>query len=142
MLKRNHSPSLSSIPARRLLLASRALSHRRSPTEPERLLWSALSSSKLGVAFRRQVVIGNAIADFFAPSLRLVIEVNAAHHRLRGSADARRDRNLARLGCEVLHIDPELVIRRLPAAVALIREAVERLRVPNPQTPSHPVGLR
>jgi very-short-patch-repair endonuclease len=71
MLKHTHSP----FSARAHLLASRAAEHRRSPTEPERLLWSALSGSKLGVAFRRQFVLGNAIADFFAPSVRLVVEV-------------------------------------------------------------------
>jgi very-short-patch-repair endonuclease len=138
MLHPTHSPS----PARRHLLASRAQLHRRSPTEPERLLSSALSGSKLGVAFRRQVVLGNAIADFFAPSVRLVIEVDGAHHRLRRSADARRDRNLRRLGCEVLHLNAELVIRQLPFAVALIRVAVERLRVPQPQPNASPDRLR
>jgi len=33
-------------------------------------------------AGRRQVVVGNAIAAFFAPSFRLVIEVDGSHHRL------------------------------------------------------------
>ena len=71
MLKSTHPPS----PARNHLLASRAREMRRLASEPERLLWSALSASQLGLAFRRQVVLGNAIADFFAPSLRLVVEV-------------------------------------------------------------------
>ena len=132
MLIHTHSPS----PARAHLLASRAQANRRSPTEPERVLWSALSGSQLGVAFRRQVVLGNAIADFFAPSVRLVVEVDGAHHRLRRTADARRDRNLRRLGCEVLHIDAQLVIRQLPHAVALIRSAVARLRRSHPHEPT------
>jgi hypothetical protein len=55
------------------------------------------------------------------------------------TADARRDRNLRRLGCEVLHIDAELVIRQLPLAVALIRSAVARLRHSQPHQP-HPGG--
>jgi very-short-patch-repair endonuclease len=91
---------------------------------PERRLWAVLSGTKLGVAFRRQVVVGDAIADFFAPSLRLVVEVDGAHHRLRRSADARRDRDLRRLGCRVLRLDAEIVLRALPVAVRLIREAV------------------
>jgi very-short-patch-repair endonuclease len=130
MLKSTHSPS----PARRHLLASRAHASRHSPTEPERKLWATLSGSQRGVPFRRQVVLGNPIADFFAPFLRLVVEVDGAHHRLRRTADARRDRDLRRLGCEVLHIEAKVVLQQLPLAVALVRSAVARLRVPQPHT--------
>ena len=121
-------PQRSSSPARKQLLASRALAHRHSPSEPERVLWSALAGSQLGVAFRRQVVLGNAIADFFASSLRLVVEVDGGHHRLRGTGDARRDRDLRQLSCEVLRIDAQLVLRDLPGALAVIRAALARLR--------------
>ena len=138
MLQLAHSPS----PARAHLLASRASANRRALTEPERKLWSELSANKLGVAFRSQVVLGNAIADFFAPSLRLVVEVDGAHHRFRHTADARRDRDLRRLGCHILRIDSQVVLRDLACAVALIRAAVERLRrPPKPQPPSHPSGF-
>ena len=123
MLKSKHSLS----PARRQVLASCARENRRSPSEPERRLWQHLAGGKLGVAFRRQVVLGSAIADFFAPAIRLVVEVDGAQHRLRRSADARRDRDLRRLGCHVLRIEAEVVMRNLPAAVAVVREAVERL---------------
>ena len=92
------------------------------------MLWSELAGSKLGVAFRRQVVLGNAIADFFAPSLRLVVEVDGAHHRFRRTADSRRDRDLRRLGCVVLRVEAQLVLGELPRAVALIRASVARLR--------------
>ena len=104
-----------------------ARENRRSPSEPERRLWEGLAASKLGVAFRRQVVLGTAIADFFAPAIRLVVEVDGVQHRLRRSADARRDRDLRRLGCLVLRIDAQLIMRRPEEAVALVREAVERL---------------
>jgi very-short-patch-repair endonuclease len=124
MLKRLHSVT----PARKHALASHALEHRRCPSEPERPLWQELSAGKLGVAFRRQVVLGNAIADFFAPSLRLVVEVDGVQHRQRRTADARRDRGLRRLGCVVLRIEAQVVVHDLPRAVALVREAVSRLR--------------
>jgi very-short-patch-repair endonuclease len=58
----------------------------------------------------------------------LVVEVDGAHHRLRRSTDASRDRDLCRLGCEVLRIEAQVVLHELPRAVALIREALERLR--------------
>jgi very-short-patch-repair endonuclease len=101
--------------------------NRHAPSEPEARLWRELSAGKLGVTFRRQVVLGNAIADFFAPSLRLVVEVDGTQHRRRVTADARRDRDLRRLGCEVLRIEARVVMRELPRAVALVLKAVERL---------------
>jgi very-short-patch-repair endonuclease len=102
--------------------------NRHGPSEPEAKLWRELSARKLGVSFRRQVVLWNAIADFFAPALRLVVEVDGAQHRQRATADARRDRDLRRLGCEVLRIEARVVMHELPRAVAMVREAVERLQ--------------
>ena len=123
MLNRTYSPSQSQSLARftRTRHASLRFGARA-------LLWSALSGSRVGVAFRRQVVLGNAIVDFFAPSVRLVVEVDGAHHRLRRTADARRDRELRRFGCVVLRLDAQLVLRELARAVELIRSAVARLR--------------
>ena len=64
---------------RQLLLAERAHAMRHSPTDSEAALWRLLSGRKLGVQFRRQVPLANRyIADFFAPSARLVVEVDGA----------------------------------------------------------------
>lgn len=63
------SPRLSS--SRSELLANRARQMRTQPTLSEARLWSALSGSKLGVGFRRQVVLGEMIVDFLAPACRL-----------------------------------------------------------------------
>lgn len=51
-----------------------------------------------------------------------------AQHRQRVMADASRDRDLRRLGCEVLRIEAQVVMRDLPRAVGLVREAVEGLQ--------------
>jgi very-short-patch-repair endonuclease len=60
--------------------------------EPERRLWRELAGGKLGVAFRRQVVLGNRyIADFVASAVRLVVEVDGGlHARPRGTAQLMR----------------------------------------------------
>ena len=55
---------------------------RRHPTASERILWEALRGRKLGVKFRRQVVLGFAIVDFFAPEPRLVVEVDGNRYLL------------------------------------------------------------
>lgn len=119
--------------ARRYLLETRAAQHRHASSQPERVLWRELSGGKLGVSFRRQVVLGNALADFFAPSIRLVVEVDGGHHALRRAADARRDRDLVRLGCRVLRVDAQFVLRDLPLAVQLVKDAVGLLQASTPR---------
>lgn len=107
------------------LLKERAALLRSRSTMSEARLWAELSARNLGVAFRRQVPVGTRyIADFLAPSLKLIVEVDGLYHARRVAADARRDRNLSRLGYRVLHLEAELVLHHLPRAVALVRCAI------------------
>jgi very-short-patch-repair endonuclease len=102
-----------------------AAQNRAALTASEARLWSALSAGKLGVNFRRQVVLGNRfIVDFVAPQVRLVVEVDGSYHAQRVAADARRDSKLRRLGYRVLRIPAALVTGDLQAAVALVRAAM------------------
>jgi len=74
--------------------------------------------------------IGNrSVADFLAPSAKLVVEVDGGSHRQRATADARRTRVLGRLGYRVLRLEAEVVLRQLPVAVEAVREALEAGRV-------------
>ena len=109
---------------RRSELAAKAHHLRHHPTFTEHLLWSALRGSKLGVAFRRQVVISRFIADFVCCSRRLVVEVDGGAHAARGQLDAQRDAALGRAGYRVLRVPASLVASDLPAAVALVRAAL------------------
>jgi very-short-patch-repair endonuclease len=116
-------------PHRLSVLTDRADRMRRAPTSSEARLFEALRGERLGVTFRRQVLLlGRLIADFFAPDLRLVVEVDGLSHSRRDAADARRDRALARAGYTVIHLDAELVMREVEAAVARVAAEIERLR--------------
>jgi very-short-patch-repair endonuclease len=95
---------------------------RAAPTWSERLLWARLSGSQLGVGFRRQVVIGRFIVDFAAPAVRLVVEVDGGYHAERAKADARRDRELLRLGWRVVRVAAGLVERDIEAALGRVAE--------------------
>jgi very-short-patch-repair endonuclease len=122
-------PKLAQSAHRSALIQARAHAFRVSPTLSERKLWLELSAAKLGVAFRRQVPLaGRWIADFFAPSLRLVVEVDGSVHERTRCGDARRAQKLNRLGYHVLRLDAELIIRDLPAAVLRVRVVIEALR--------------
>ena len=67
------------------------------------------------------------IADFLAPSVKLVVEVDGRYHSQHVGTDARLTRVLERLGYRVLRLDAELVLRQLPLAVEAIREALQGL---------------
>jgi len=114
---------LNSKSAARLELFARQ--HRSRPTESEAALWSALKARRLGVSFRRQVpVAGLFIADFLAPSIKLIVEVDGAIHARKPGPDARRDTKLQRAGFRIIRVGAQLVLSDLPAAVALVRAAL------------------
>jgi very-short-patch-repair endonuclease len=98
---------------------------RAAPTWSEQLLWARLAGKRLGVGFRRQMVIGKSIVDFAAPSKRLVVEVDGGYHATRRRADARRDRELARLAWRVLRLPVALVEKDIEEAVAAIVRSLE-----------------
>jgi leucyl-tRNA synthetase len=106
------------------LLAGRAQFMRHNPTDTERSLWFQLSGKKLGVAFKRQVVVDRFVVDYLAPSVRLIVEVDGLYHLRRVSADAGRDRVLQRLGYRVLRLEAELIRCNLVEAVGRVRLAL------------------
>jgi very-short-patch-repair endonuclease len=111
------------------LLAARARELRGSLNAPQQMLWRAVAAGRLGVYFRREVVLlGRFIVDMLAPSIRLVVEVDGRCHEHRRGADARRDRALAQAGYHVLRVEARVVLRELPVAVEHVREAVALAR--------------
>src|ERR1700704_4708972 len=58
-------------------LRSNARALRKNSTDAERILWSELRDHRLnGASFRRQVPIGNYIADFICHAAKLVIALD------------------------------------------------------------------
>ena len=79
----------------------------------------------MGVAFKRQVVLGGRyIADFFAPSVGLVVEVDGGVHRASRAADGRRDETPLMLGSHVVRVEAALALRDAAAAAALVQAAL------------------
>ena len=120
MRRNNFSPVFTEI----LELRARGMRHAQTPSEA--LLWQQLRAKRLGVVFRRQLVLARFVVDFCAQSRKLIVEVDGAYHARAGFArkDARRDRVLARLGYRVVRIPAELVMRDVGAAVGLVRAAL------------------
>ncbi len=106
------------------LLRPRARAMRGSPTASEAKLWAVLRNKGLGVRFRRQVILGPYIVDFFAPSARVVIEVDGPVHESHAEEDHARDEFLRCSGYRVLRIGSEGVMQNLGTVISTIAHAL------------------
>ena len=93
-------------------LKSRARSLRRRMTVQERLVWTYIRNKQiLDVQFYRQKTINRYIVDFYAPSVKLVIEIDGSQHSEPEmlERDQRRDAYLQSLGLHVLRFENGVV---------------------------------
>jgi len=78
---------------------------RKRTTDSERLLWSHLRRRQLrGYRFRRQVPIGNYIADFVCIEARLIIELDGSQHQEQRVYDEQRTRYLEQRGFKIFRV--------------------------------------
>src|SRR5882757_9433797 len=86
-------------------LRSNARNLRRNSTDAERILWSEVRDHRLnGASFRRQVPVGNYIADYVCQAAKLVIELDGGQHfsDQAETADAARSAVIEARGYQVL----------------------------------------
>jgi very-short-patch-repair endonuclease len=112
-------------------MAKRARVLRRSMTDPEVMLWSRLKGrGRDKPIFRRQVVFGTIILDFYCPAAKLAVEIDGSTHwePEARERDEARDAWLERQGLDVLRIGAGWVYRDLDGvANAVILRAEERM---------------
>ena len=85
------------------------------------------AKTNLGVQFYRQKPIANYIADFYAPSAKLVVELDGAQHLEPGQSkyDAQRTRDLEQQGLKVLRFDDRQVLLQTEAVLETIFQAMK-----------------
>jgi len=102
-------------------LKPRARNIRKFPSDAERLLWLNLRNNQLeGLKFRRQLTIGEYIADFACVSLRLVVEIDGDQHSEAEAYDAKRTADLNALGWRGIRFSSRDVLRDVNAVFATI----------------------
>ena len=109
-------------------LKTRARTLRSNLTDAEQRLWSRLRGKQiLGRQFYRQRPIGNYIVDFYAPTTRLVIELDGAHHfnTPQASYDRRRSEYLEKLGLKVLRFDDRQVLLEMDSVLQVVFRALD-----------------
>jgi len=90
---------------------------RRVMSPPEVMLWQRLRLRPGGVKFRRQHPVGRFVADFYAPDVKLVVEVDGLAHDWRVERDALRDAWLRGQGFVVVRVAASDVLRDVDAVV-------------------------
>jgi len=79
----------------------------------EKYIWKALLSRKQasGIRFLRQRPIDRFIVDFFAPEIRLIIEIDGSSHINKGEYDRYREDKLRSLGYELIRFSEGEVLQ-------------------------------
>mgnify|MGYP001217445905 CR=1 FL=1 len=122
-------------------LQRRAREMRTNPTEPEKRLWRSLSNSQLGgFKFRRQEVIGRAIADFVCPAAKLIVEVDGETHA-DAEHERRRDAYLRSFGFSVLHVTNDEVMGNIEGVQETILRMLGGADRPHPNPSPEGEGL-
>ena len=96
-------------------------------TDAEQRMWGRVRRKQiLGVQFYRQKPIGNYIVDFYAPAVRLIVEIDGGHHLEADHADRDRRRTtyLKQLGLSVLRFNDRQVLLELDSVAEAIYQAV------------------
>ena len=103
-------------------------------TDSEEHLWTRLRRKQiLGIQFYRQKPLGNYIVDFYAPKVKLVVEVDGSQHleTRHRYEDESRDAFLASLGIHVLRFNSREVLLETDAVVEVIyRKSREGMKIP------------
>jgi len=105
----------------------RARQLRREETDAERKLWEKLRSTRLeGLKFRRQVPIGDFIADFCCREHKLIIELDGGQHAEPAeiAKDEWRTALLEGRGYRIIRFWNNEVLTNIDGTVEAILEAI------------------
>ena len=100
---------------------------RNHQTDAEMLLWSRIRRKQIkNIQFYRQKPLKNFIVDFYAPSAKLVIEIDGGQHleEIHLEKDKKRDLQLKQLNLKVLRFDNLQVLQSIDNVLAVIFEEI------------------
>ena len=106
-----------------------AQENRKNPTEAESIIWNLIKGKQLGVSFRRQHIIGQFIADFSAPTIKLLIEIDGGYHQLPEQmiSDEQRAECLQSKGYHIIRFTNEQVIADTNQVLKTIQQEIWKL---------------
>jgi very-short-patch-repair endonuclease len=100
---------------------------RHNATGAEQRLWQHLRAQQIGAKFRRQYSVDAYVLDFYAPRVKLAIEVDGDSHFTSEAIEHDRERTtcLNRFGIEVLRFTNLEILENIEGVLARIDEAIK-----------------
>ena len=110
-------------------IVSNARYLRKEATKAEQMLWQKLRRKNLGVRFRRQHPFDMFIVDFYAPAIKLAIELDGSTHTISANKeyDEMRTDYLELKYVHVLRFWNSEVEKDLDNVLRRIREEIKML---------------
>ena len=110
-----------------MVLKARVLRHEE--TSAEKILWKELRNKKLGVKFRRQHPVDMYILDFYAPDIKLAIELDGSPHKAKENRewDKERTRYLEWKYIKVLRFWNSEIENNLSSLLVKIKNEIKNL---------------
>lgn len=97
---------------------------RNNQTEAEKKLWQYLRNKQMnGYKFYRQYGIGNYIADFYCPKLKLVIELDGGQHYTEEGLeyDKTREDYMSSLGIKTIRFSNSDIMKNIEGVLEIIK---------------------
>ena len=91
----------------------------------EVVFWKHVNKKQFyGIDFNRQYIVGNYIADFYARSLCLVVEIDGSSHNEKMNYDSERDLYMQSLGLKVFRTTDYDVMNNLDIVLRELKEFI------------------
>ena len=105
---------------------------RKNQTPQEIILWSRLRNDQTKQKWRRQVSVGQYIADFYCSKKLLVIEIDGSQHIENKEYDKDREQYFFNLGIKTLRFWNNEINTNINGVLKFITEELEKQPHPSP----------
>ena len=119
-------------------MLDRRRSLRQASTRTEEILWSFVRrNQREGIKFKRQYSVHGFVMDFYAPSVKLAIEIDGSIHddRYRQAHDQWRQSEIEQYGIRFLRFSNQEILQSLDQVLASIDTTIRELPSTSPPTP-------
>ncbi len=103
---------------------------RRNQTKAEAIFWSKVRNNQLGIKFRRQYSVERFVIDFYAPDVRLAIELDGAVHFTdeAQARDSAREAVISKYGISFLRFTNHDIETNLWGVLEAVRLKIAELK--------------